>query len=311
MAGEHPRDPGRHLPVGCVVLLVTLAACVAAVVFRTAIRSRFWAWQVIRSQRLEHRAVPLGLLCNAGDAGRWGIRTLLEHRDAEIRQLGVLVLHHVRGDWSRGQLLRMLGDPDARVRELAAVGLAIHGDAIVIPRLKKLYLTGDTAVGVAACLALERLASPPAVAALAELARRPADPARRAALVDALAAIGTPQCAAVLLELLDDHRPSGVPTRAESVLARLGPVLAEKGLLPEPASAQATRLTSAPAGQTVAERAAEALARITGLSPPFGSDLPPAEREAAARLWQEWLGSQNAQRQRQAPAERAPGNGEP
>ena len=291
--GKPPRPPRYR--AGPIMIALTGAACLTALLFRTPIRSRYWAWQVVQSGNVAERAAPLTCLCNAGDAGRWGTRVLLAHRDSEIRQFGVLVLQHVRSDWSRRRLLQMLTDPSVAVREMAALGLALHGDDTVIPELKQFYAGPDTASAAAACLALERLATPAAVAALAALAHvepvpdrstdsETPDSMRRAALVDALAEIGTVDCAAALLDLLDDCRACDLPTRDERLLTRLAPLAIERGLIETPAS----QLSPTRVGRTVAERAAAALAHITGLSPSFACELPREQREDAARIWHDW-----------------------
>lgn len=267
------------------MIALTATACLTALLFRTPIRSRYWAWQVIEARGAAERAAPLTCLCNAGDAGRWGTAALLTHRDAEIRQFGVLVLHRVESEWSQRQLLHALADPNEAVRELAALGLALHGDETVIPVLEQLYAEGDTASAAAACLALERLATPGAVAALTALAREPAEASRRAFVVDSLAAIGTRECVAGLLALLDDHRPCPAATRAERFLERFGSWAGERGIV-EPAISPPA---SQPVSQTVAERAAAVLTRITGLSPPFASGLPEKRRRAATQIWRDWL----------------------
>jgi HEAT repeat protein len=280
----------RTYRAGTIMIGVTLTACLAALLFRTPLRSRYWAWQVVQAGSTEERAAPLTCLCNAGDDGRWGTEILLTHPDAEIRQFGVLVLQHARSDRSRRRLLQMLEDPGEAVREMAALGLAIHGDVSVIPRIRRLYTEGDASAASAACLALERLATPEAVAALAALATQPAEERRRAALVDTLDAIGTPDCAAALLHLLDDHRSCPVGPRAERLLARLAPLGARGGL----AEWTTSRPTSERAAETVAERAAAALTRITGLTPAFASDLPDEQQAAAARVWRDWIAAHGA-----------------
>lgn len=275
------------------MIAVTLAACLAALLFRTPLRSRYWAWQVETASGINERAAPVTHLCNAGDAGRWGTEFLLAHPDEEIRQFGVFVLQHVQSDWARRRLLQMLADPSAAAREMAALGLAIHGDATVIPVLKQMFAGDDVGAASAACLALQRLATPEAVAALATLSAQPADVAQRAALVDALAAVATPSCVAPLLDLLSDHRPCDAATRAERVLAHLAPLVAESGLVELTPADAASQPTSGPAPRTIAERAAETLARITGLSPPFASGLPDQQRQDAARVWRDWVAAQH------------------
>ena len=277
-----------YRPAG-LALAVTLLACVGALLFRTPLRSRYWAWQVARSASPDGRAAALTLLCNAGDAGRWGTATLLASSDPELRQYGVVVLHHVRSDWSRRRLLDRLTDPDADVRELAALGLAIHRDPAALPELRRLYCAGDSAAAGAACLALERMGTPEAEAALAELAGQWVEAASRAALIDALESVGSVRCAAALLKLLDDHRPCTVATRAERFLERFAPLAAAHGLVDGAMLQAATRPSAPRRPGTIAERAAAALAGLTGLGPSFASDMSEEERETAASVWRAWL----------------------
>jgi hypothetical protein len=274
---------------GVLILAVTLAACVLAIIFRTPLRARFWAWQIIHANRVEDRAAPLTLLCNTGDPGWWGTEALLTHSNAEIRQFGIVVLQHVPSDWARRRLLEMLADPSAAVAELAALGLAIHGDASAIPELERLFRAGDAGTVSAVAVALERLGGPEAVAALAELATEPADAGRRAALVDALTATS---CTGPLLEFLNDHRSCDVPLRADRLVERFLPLAAEHGLIPAPADEPTSRPSSNSRPRTVAERAAAGLARITGLDPPFASTLPADQRAHAEQVWRQWLSRQ-------------------
>lgn len=267
------------------MIAATASVCTGAFFFRTEFRSRLWARQVISTQSLDERAAALTRLCNAGDAGRWGVETLLKHPDAQIRQFGAVVLQHVRSEWSRGRLVELLEDPSDAVAELAVLGLAIHGDGSVIPRLATLYVEGDDAAAAAACAALERLGAAESRITLAKLAGAPAAPNRRAALIDALASAGGVDCAAALLGLLDDGRPCDVPTREERLVARFTPQVAARGFAATPASQPAATHAAA----TVAERAAAALADLTGLNPPFASDLPSEQRLDAIAIWHDWI----------------------
>ncbi len=310
--GKSPRLNSYRLAIFLIGL--TAAACLSAVIFRVPIRSRYWAWQVIDASGVEQRALPLTCLCNAGDAGRWGTNTLIDHESAEIRQYGVLALQYTRSDWARESLVRLLSDPDDAVRELAALGLAVQGDRRVIPELRRLFLEGQVRSAVAAVLALQRLATPEAVAVLAELVHEPADVARRAALVDALTRIGGVDCAAALLVLLDDHRPCDIPSREEQFLNDLTPFAFQQGFVDinnlsqsvtgtgklaygepahgtraESATATSSELTPTPSSHTIAERAANGLARITGLIPPFSSNQPADQQTVAVRAWKEWI----------------------
>ena len=274
-----------------VMTAITAAACATALIFRTPLRSRFWAWQIVRSDDPAQRAIYLTALCNAGDAGRWGTSVLLADGRAEIRQLGVVVLQHVRSPWAREALLRFLVDYDESVRELAALGLAIHGDSSIIPTLKRMYRQGDPGAATAACVALERLGAAEAVAALDELSRDTADEVRRAALVDALDSIGAPACVPALLGLLTDHRTCSTPSRQDRLSRSVLDKLAAAGQL----SASMPVSTTESAPQTIAERAAAALARVTGLNPPFSSAGSDSQRQQAARQWTDWYEHQPRQ----------------
>lgn len=263
---------------------MTGGACLAALVFRAPLRARYWAWQVASTSDLTQRSLYLAALCNAGDAGRWGTHALLNSDDADTRQYGVLVLHHVRTPWARAALLERLRDADADVRRLAAVGLAMHGEESVIPALRALYRAKDATAATAACVALEYLGTPAAVAALDTLAAEPADVPHRAALVDTLAGIGARDCVPALLRLLDDHRPCDLPPRADALARRVLRGLQAEG----DALAWSAPVGSQPVSQTIAERAAGALRRITGLTKTFSSTDDPEEQAKARRAWADW-----------------------
>jgi len=295
-----PSTPARsqrrsRLPL--IVIAITAAACLAALSLRTPLRARYWAWRVAHAANPAERGLHLGALCNAGDGGRWGIAALLAHADPEVRQYGVLSLHYLRTAWGRARLLERLRDADGNVRRLAAVGLAVHGDDGVVPTLRALYESGDLDSAVAACLALERLATPAAVAALDALSRVPADPDCRAALVNALEAVGTAECAPALLRLLADGHACTLAPRFEGIEQRVLAGLATMNLSDSdlrslgPAGPPSTQAT-----QTVAERAAAALARITGVQAAFSSSASEAERAQATERWQAWLAERAAER---------------
>lgn len=277
---------GKRLAIA--MITVTALACAAALWLRTPIRARYWASQVVRlvsPAEQEQRAAYMQALCNAGDAGRWGTSILLGHSDSEIRSLGAVVLHSNDSPWARRRLAALLNDADSAVRELAALGLAVHGDDSIIPQLRAMYSSQDTISVRTACIALERLATPAAIAALIELAQLPAPAESRAMLIDGLDGIGSAACVAPLVFLLTDHRATQTPRRALQLAAG---ALAEFGKLPEGAGFAASGLADDLPGGTVAERAAAALGRITERTPDFSSDLPEPRRLEAARIWTTW-----------------------
>ena len=273
----------RPRAASCAVAL-TVAACLTALVFRTPIRSRYWAWRVVHADSPTQRSVLIGALCAAGDGGRWGTDVLLKHAAGEVRQYGVLVLQHVKTEWARARLLERLGDLDPDVQRLAAVGLAMHHDDAVIPALQSLYRTGDQSSAHAACWAFEYLGTQAAIAAMSDLARDPAEPPRRAALVDALAGVGVPDCVPALLTLLSDERECARPLRLTEMAGRALAGLQGEGRV----SPAASLPTAGPVPGTIAERAAAALARITGLDPPFTPDLSAEHRDQAKNQWRAW-----------------------
>lgn len=276
------RKNRRRPSAAQLAIVFTLAACLTALAFRAPLRARYWAWRLSHAATRDERDVYLRLLINAGAQGRWGTLALLTDPRADVRQYGVLILQHVRAPWAQEALLAHLSDTDADVQRLAALGLAWHGDDRVVPALLWHYRTGDTAAATAACLALERLGTHAASEALFELAAEPADVVRRAALVDALAGINRPACGPALLRLLDDHRVCTTPRAADELARRAVAALQAEG--------QFVQLASRPAmAETVAERAADALARLTGVAAEFSSSAPPEQRAAAVAAWQAWV----------------------
>lgn len=271
------------------MIIVTAAACAAALVFRTPIRSLLWAREVTSAKTAREQAAALTHLCNAGDAGRWGTDSLLGSDDPAVRQLGVIVLQHIRSEWSRLRLIELLNDPSKSTADLAALGLAIHGDVSVIPRIKRLYLEGNDGSASAACLALERIGARESKAALVELAAAPAGAERRSRLVEALGSAGGTEGARGLLCLLDDHRAVDGQSRTSRLLDQFSALAAANGLAPVPESGVASRPASDDQHGTVAERAAVALGRITGLSPQFSSSASPQVRADAVRAWTAWI----------------------
>lgn len=268
-----------------------MLCCGAALLFRVPIQARLWAQRVIAAADAAERAAYLTLLCNAGDDARWGVATLLAHGDPAMRQHGVVVLHHIRRPWSRERLTAALLDSDAIVSELAAVGLAIHGDDGVTPRLVEIFRSGAPEAARAASVALGRLATPAAMRALAQLAAAPLDVPRAAALIDALEAADRPEAVPILIQFLTDERACSIPSRAEqrAVEALSGVGLGGAGAALAAGPLGESELT---APRTVAARAAAALDRVSGLTVPFSTSMPAAARTAAIEAWRRWHAAQ-------------------
>ncbi len=268
-----------------IAIALTLVGCASAILFRAPLRARWHAARLAAADTPAERAALLQALIAADDAARWGVSALLAASAAENRQYGVLVLHHLRSDWARERLLDALRDADPAVRRLAAVGLAIHGDERVVPALRTLYRDSEPGSAAAACLALARLGTPTAVAALTQLASEPADVIRRAAVIDALGEIGAAACVPPLLALLDDERHCDAPAPDEEMAARALAALHAEGR-----ALAASQPISAFRPRTVAERAAAALHRITRRgSPTAWMDLEASARAECRAEWSEWL----------------------
>jgi hypothetical protein len=267
----------RRAPLAAI--LATAALCLLALAFRTPLRARHWAAALRRAAAPAQRSIYLAALCNAGDDARWGATALLADPDPGVRQYGVLVLQHMRSAWSRAQLLAALRDADAEVRSLAALGLALQGDARALTEIETLYRTGPSGAAAAACVALERLGTPAAVALLTALADAPADAERRGALVAALGNVATPACVPPLLALLADNRACEAPLPQEEAALR--------ALAGAQAEWYDARVMSPGAPRTVAALAQAALRRVTGVGP----DEPvadPAESAAWRVKWEQW-----------------------
>jgi len=209
---------------------------------------------------------------------------LLNSRNPADRRDAARVLEWMPGAWARERLLELLRDPDDEVREAAEGALGFRHEDAVIPTLKSYYQCADTNVALSACAVLSYLRTPEAIRVLTGLAGEEADVDRRAGLVDALDSVGTPACVPALLRLLDDHRLCDQPSLVERHLLRVWQRIRTDPRVP----ALATLATSAPRRQTIAERAAAALRRITGLELPFTSDAPEPQRREYHRVWEEW-----------------------
>lgn len=266
---------GRRLAIGLVVL--TACSCVLALVFRTPIRSRLWAARLAETSDPREQARLLSALIEAGEDGRCGVQTLLQGERGDLRQMGVLALHQLRTSWANERLVAALDDADADVRELAALGLALHGDERVIPRLEALYRQQDAQAAGAACIALLRMGTPAAENALCGLVEAPTTACARQALVEALDELGNPAAGRALLRMLTDNDTCAAPLRR----ARLGAQAAAQLDLPATLPAE-DAITGA---GTIAEQAAAALNRLTGLELRFSSELDPQARVALAAQW--------------------------
>ncbi len=276
--------PRRRAWGAYLAVIIAALFCLTALLFRAPLLARYWAWRVAHTSSVTERAAYIGALCRAGAAAQWGAAALLAHGDPDVRQYGIVLLQGLKTSWARERLLDHMTDPDANVRHLAAVGLALRGDAAVLPTLQRLYQGGDVPAARTACVALEYLGTSEAMRVLEELAAEPAEAERRAALVDALAGIARAGCVPGLVRLLSDERVCDVSSPTEEAGRRVWDGVQAEGYFAAVASLPASQ----PGGQTIAERAAAALGRITGLHGTNWASRSPAERAAAGQQWLEW-----------------------
>jgi hypothetical protein len=116
-----------------VAIGLTGLACCGALVYRTEVRSRYWAGRLARATDPAECATYLSALCSAGEQGRWGITSLLNDPRGPVRQYGVLALQPLRTPWAEARLRERLDDADPHVRDLAAAGLRMQGDNNTAP----------------------------------------------------------------------------------------------------------------------------------------------------------------------------------
>lgn len=266
-----------------VLIAMTLVVCASVVLLRQEIRGRWWALELRRSDSLEQRANYVAAIAGLGAAGSWGISALLADNEASVRASGVRTLAQIPGDWSSMRLRELLIDRDSAIQLSAAAALVRRGDAAALPTLKWIFITGSDEQAEGVCDALGRANSIDATLLLGELTFEPASALRRAALAETLGSVGQPDCVPPLLRLLADDRPTGA-TFQEQRVAELVATMQADGTSAMPQAA----LSQPGSRRTVAERAAVALRKITGLDPPFASTASAAERAAAERIWADW-----------------------
>ncbi len=264
----------RRSRLPLIMVLATIVACALALFLRDQLYGRYWAYQLARTPDPVRRVAYVAALANLGDDAAWGASALMRSSDAELRQLGVVVLQQMRTSWADAQLGALLDDEDGRIRELAAVGLAARRDPRALPALQTLFLTGDDASARAACNALATMRTSQATLVLIDLAGESARPGQLAAVIDSLSGLRDPDAVPTLLGLLDDQR--SIPADAAPLDEFLG-----EGATTVPTSMTARAIT-------VSRAAVNALAHITGIKSPPESELSESARERARQRWRAW-----------------------
>ncbi|MBN1490174.1 MAG: HEAT repeat domain-containing protein [Phycisphaerae bacterium] len=266
------------------IVIAVLAACwLAGLALRWEIRTRWWAYRLAQVETPEERAYYFASLASVPDRAVGVAAGLLEHPAAEVRLAAVGVLNRARGERVRNLLSRALSDPDADVREAAALGLALHHEAAALPTLVEMVHSTAEPAALAAAFALERVGGPDAVDALIRAAGGHPSLAVRAQAVDSLGLLGNKAAVPLLIECLRDERPLASRTAADRALERavgaLGTNLESLGVMPE---------GGAVAPPTLADLAARALHRITGEAFGFRTNDPPERKANVIRLYEQW-----------------------
>lgn len=130
------------------------------------------------------------------------LQALLRSPDADQRWWAGRALAALQYPDVPGQLLLMLGDPDAAVRQCAALGLRLHPNPGAVSALAAALDDADSLAGDLAGEALAAIGAP-AVPALLEVMQAGTRRARLKA-VRALAAIGDPRAIPALFAALDE-----------------------------------------------------------------------------------------------------------
>jgi len=231
-------------------------------VFRTPIQARYWAWQLTRSDESNWQRHYFHRLASLQDACAPAAGSLLRHARPEVRRNGATLLHYARTPEARRLLLAGLSDPDAGVREAAAMGLAVNHDAEVQEALCEILADFRSPNAALAAAALGRMGGDRASAALLDALNREPPLEVKAEVIDGLGQIRVAEAVPLLEAALRDDRPLPAPPLSDRLAQG-----AFAALLTGPATApSAARLAGAelelPA--TISALAARSLRLITG-----------------------------------------------
>lgn len=268
----------RRRWIHVLIVLAVALACAPFLLFPREQLARYKAWRLTSMPEPAERETLIADLQVLGTHAKPGIEILLQSPQAQDRIDACGLLESLE-DFPHIAALQF--DHDARVQVTAIRALAEHRDDSVIPTAKWLYATGDIEIAAQAADALRRIGSDPAIAALSELVDQPASPDHRSALIDALLYIRQPACVPPLLRLLTDDRSCTLATRLERKIEDMQGFVATNSTRPG-------ALQTIDPGPTVAQRAAFALRKITGIDAAFSAEMPADERAAAIRAWTDW-----------------------
>ena len=288
-----------------VVVLIGLSLLV--VIERNRIRAYWWAWQLTRTDDAAAQAYYVGSLSAVGDAATDAVERLARDERPEIRSLSIIVLARLPHGGGVNGLGTLLGDRDQDVAESAALSLAFIEGGAAAGQAQRLLIdavaSDDSRRACAAAAALSRVNSEPAIVALANAARRHAEPLVRAQAIESLAAsLGagrmtrqplpppTAECdpLGVLVAALSDEGTFTGGLSLERQMASASGFAGARTGVPMPATEPATLS----AGRTVGDVAAENLARLTGQPIEPRETWTPEEQAQVLKQCREALGGQ-------------------
>lgn len=301
-------------------LTIALLVCSAAAALhqRNRIRAHWWVTRLVNNPSADPaaQAYCLASLAAVGDQAAGAVQRLARHDRSEVRALAVVVLARWPGEDSLDELRHLMADADPDVAESAALSLAFLGGTGPTRRLIDAVGADQPSVAMAAAAALSRSDSPEALTTLCDLASRHPRPRVRAQAVESLAAwtanalLGRAQASGdgealprafghpatrhpidVLVDALDDQATFQGHLSLERQIASAALAAGDR----ENNAAS----DGLPEERTVAQIAADALERLTGLQCDPSVSTTAAQRAQLADRCRRLMG------QRQTPAAHA------
>jgi hypothetical protein len=333
--GQTPRPRRSRWPTVLLALFIVLF--LLTIWQRDRIRAHWWAARLETAEALSDRTYYLSCLVSVGDSAKGAIRRLARSESPETRALAIPAMARLPERVRLAELDRLLADPDAEIRQSAALALAFTGGEVATDILARRATGRDSSAAAAtAAAALSRIASPAALAILCRTAREHPDAAVRAQAVESVGAwlmaetgkapsaasqpvawqpAGEVEPFAVLVLLLADRGEFDGPLSLEREIARAQRAAEGPGGLPHPkAAALATphEPSSSPAPtaarRTIADVAAHWLSLLSlETVDPAPRRSASEQAELADRCRKAWLARQAVA----VPDEMAPARQEP
>jgi len=300
-----------------VLLAVFIVLFLLTIWQRNRIRAHWWAARLEKAETLSNRTYYLSCLLSVGDSAKGAIRRLARSENPEARALAIPAMARLPEPVRLAELDRLLADPDAEIRQSAALALAFTGGEAVTDILARRATGRDSSAAAAtAAAALSRIASPVALAILCKTAREHPDAAVRAQAVESVGAwlmaetgkapsaasqpAGDVEPFAVLVSLLADRGEFDGPLSLEREIARAQRAVESPGGLPHPKAATFTtpHEPSSPPAPTAARRTVADIAAhwLTLLSleavDPAPERSASEQAELADRCCKAWLARQ-------------------